>query len=62
MRPISGRAGTGQASVPQEAYLPARSTALAGYVAGRSPRIISMAQGQTAKENDQEQQDKIQDR
>ena len=31
--PISGRAGTAPALEPQEAYPPARSTALAGYPA-----------------------------
>ncbi len=34
--PISGRAGAAPALEPQEAYPPARSTALAGYVARRT--------------------------
>ena len=34
--PISGRAGTAPALEPQEAYPPARSTALAGYAAAES--------------------------
>jgi hypothetical protein len=35
VRPISGRAGAAPALEPREAYPPARSTASAGYVAGR---------------------------
>ncbi len=34
--PISGRAGTAPALEPQEAYSPARSTASAGYLPGRT--------------------------
>src|SRR4051812_23032814 len=39
--PISGRAGAAPALEPQEAYLPARSTALAGYAGALKTRVAA---------------------